>query len=184
MEGSMNIKRGLLRLWIVCSAIWATLSIAILHENLTALAIQKGLAKNNTSFDYVRTADAQMVPLKRDTIQVLVGPNSFLLFGTATPKEEAEKKTKSFYEGCRQERNGVWTDNFFIYLDYYPNQNNDQFNIAPLCQGLKKIGVAYGDYLVPNWGERTKAAGVIVMPPVLIYLLGLLIVWVIRGFKT
>lgn len=180
----MNMKKGLQRLWLACSFLWAIFSIITFQQSLTASVYKEDLAKDNSTFNYVRTTQNKMIPLLKDVLKIHVPSNSFLLFGQATPKEEVEETTKNFYEKCTDDTNGVWTDNIFIFLDYYPNIDLDKFNQLSSCNNLKKIGIAYGDHLVPNWRERAKIALIIITPPIFIYLFGLLGLWVIRGFRS
>lgn len=185
----MNLRKGSIRVWITISVIWMTILPIVLSKNLLATRFEEQQVVQGGDIKYLLlnhkllniTSDSA---LKLDTIVSIDRFGSFLLFGSHTSSDEMSKSAAAFYDKCfsTEKFKGVWSDNPFSLSPYI---SPEQFeNLPDKCGNFVRLGDAYIDVQVPDWISRIQTIVIILLPPLILFLAGLTIFWIIDGFRA
>jgi hypothetical protein len=162
----MNLKRGLLRLWVLLALTWVVPTTWLMWNELTKTQPEFLVTfANNKKYSITGPEGAS----REQALEVL-------------HKQLSSKLTefRQKYPAYNDMSDSALAD--AIHKKYYSDMPRDQFN--------DKIGLVEEqvttvvDELVADWPSRRKAMAIVLLPPLGVFVLGIGLFWAVQGFRS
>ena len=201
----MNLRRGLLRLWVLLALIWIVPTTWLLRDALTmsehlfvvTTAAGKpqyeikgppGATKEKALQKFKELTLEQQRALANAKARMAVSSIGKPAFdpnqpfqatppGAANPSKLAEFRQK--YPEYSDMSDSALAD--AIYKKYYSDLARDQFNAKI---GLTEEQATVTDEFVADWPRRWEAIAIVILPPLGVLVFGVGLFWVFQGFRA
>lgn len=200
----MNLKRGLLRLWVVLALIWVTATTSLLWDEVT-VGKPKFLIASSLNGHYSiegpegATKEQALDHFYKALMKVEAGPDpgsisvqspdevihefpssTSIVVIKRTLKQHWQSKLAEFRQKY-PEYNGMSDETLAdaLYKRFYSDMPREQFNTKI---GLNDNQVAITEEVVANWPRRRTALALIVLPPLALLIVGAGLFWAAQGF--
>jgi hypothetical protein len=162
----MNLKRGLLRLWVLLASTWVVPTTWLMWNELTKTQPEFLVTfANNKKYSITGPEGAS----REQALEVLRKQLSSKL---------AEFRQK--YPDYNDMSDTALAD--ATYKKYYSDMPRDQFNDK--IGLIKEPVTTVADEVVADWASRQKAIAIVLLPPLTVLFLGIGLFWAVQGFRS
>jgi len=173
---SINVAKGLFRVWVLFGLCWVVPATVIQFDNLTAVAL-----------GYYHLTDVTLPPAGATRIGAfeLSAPDGKKFnFNEGTSLEVIKSTIKNYYGSPEEFRNKRFVGTMVMPTEIILlcKESKDFSDIYLFCDNqkdLKSIAVT-----APIWTKRIRASEWIILPPLVLLLLGYGVLWAFRGFRA
>jgi len=171
----MNLRRGLFRLWLVVSVVWALVSVATMWQEFTSPYFEES--------KYVYLPEGAPTPKGVDEFSLL-------------PRADADQERADTIFGNGQaighirkiDTDDRITDDGYVAIAFPNNLKLWAPKSLDLTERGKLLDAFMANCLAPRnaelWHRRFWQLGIVVVPPAIAFLLGAAQIWAFSGFRA